>query len=437
MDPSRLPNREVIASLMELPEMQALRQHSKGDKYGSAMAMLAMQTVVSEALHRAQSAADEAQAAHDEAQAERDQRADDLQRQLDAAEAGAGDPAALEATLDRLANTPAPDPSAIQQAAQQAAAGMENAVRIAAQKGVDGLDQEDAMMGGFGVEDSVLEKMSVEERIALAQLVRGSRLADFAALLGQFKRVQRAEFRRRVKDVASETHDITLSNDFGRLAAAEYLSLADPTLQMLQDLRYAEHALLTTDVRGRERQGRGPIIVVCDESSSMASEYVAGGSREAWSKALSLALLDQAKREKRDFLYIGFASESSQRVVEFPEGLAPIEKVMEMTEGFLKGGTHYEKPLRMALDAVKARGISKPRPDIVFITDDEYKGKELASPFMHDWTTTKDKWSLKCYGIAIGCAASGSLAAVSDNVRSVTSMVESDPAAMGDLFRTI
>jgi len=436
MDPSRVPNREVLAQLMEHPEVQALRQHSRGDKYGSGMAMLAMQKVVSETLHRAQSAAEEAEEARKQAEADRQAQAEALAAALAAAENGQGDAGDLQAKLDQFANTPAPDPSAVQQAAQQAAAGMENQLRNAAQGAVEDLDKEQAMMAGFGVEDSVLAKMSLEERMALAQAVRGSRLSDFAALLGSFKRVQRAEYRRKVKDAASEKHNVRLSNDFTRMATSEWLNLAAPELEMLMWKRWSQHALLTTDVRGRERQGRGPIIVVCDESSSMTTEDVAGGSREAWSKALSLALLDQAAREHRDFLYIGFANNTKQRIVEFPGGKAPIEKVMEMTEGFLRGGTHYEKPLSMALDAIKARG-DKPRPDIVFLTDDEYKGGSLDSGFMRDWTTTKDKWSVKCYGIAIGCSVSGSLAAVSDNVRSITSLVESDPAKLADIFRTI
>ena len=305
-----------------------------------------------------------------------------------------------------------------------------------AQEAVDDLDKEDAMAAGFGIDPAEMERMSVKERMELASRMRGSRLSEFAALLGQFKRVQRAEYRNKVKDNASETHDIKLSNDFSKIVSAEYLAMADPVLELLQLKRWAQHGLLTKDVRGRERQGRGPIIVVGDESSSMAQEYVAGGSREAWAKALTLALLDQAAREKRDFIYIGFSSQGHQRMLEFPMGKAPLDKVFDLTEGFLKGGTHYEQPLMMALTAIKARGLDKPRPDIVFITDDEYKG-ELPAAFMREWNATKDKWSLKCYGIAIGCNVSGSLAAVSDNVRSVTSMVESDPAAMGDIFRTI
>jgi uncharacterized protein with von Willebrand factor type A (vWA) domain len=438
MDPSRVANREVLAHLLDLPEVQSLRQHSKNDRYGSAMAMLAVQDAVTESLTRAQSAAQEAEEKRQEAERQQQERADALAEALAQAEAGQGDPGDLQAKMDQFANTPAPDPSGVEKAAQQAAESAENAVRNAAQKATDDLDEEAAIMSAFGVEPGELQNMSAEERIALAQLVRGNRLAEFAKLIGQFKRVQRAESRRRVKDAASETHSLRTSNDLPRMVTAEWLNMADPILEELMWLRWLEHNLLTTDVHGRERQGQGPVIVVCDESSSMLATDVAGGSREAWSKALALALLDQARQRKRDFVYIGFSSlQNTPRVIEFPGGNSSIEKVLEMTEGFLGGGTHFEKPLMLALDHIVKRG-DKPRPDIVFLTDDEYKeAKALPPEFLTKWFKVKDRMSIKCYGIQIGCAMSGSLEAVSDNVRSITSLVDSDPRAVGDLFRTI
>ena len=201
-------------------------------------------------------------------------------------------------------------------------------------------------------------------------------------------------------------------------------------------LRWSENELSIYDVRGKENQGQGPIICVVDESGSMNATDVAGGTREAWSKALALALCDQAKRRKRDFVYIGFSSHGQQHVIEFPSGHTPVQKVIEMTEHFFGGGTDYEKPLQMALDIMEERfdALGKARPDIVFITDDAYGSMD--ADFMHEWNRVKDKTSLKCYGIAIGCDSSGALAAVSDNVREITALV-SDPRNMGDIFRTI
>jgi uncharacterized protein with von Willebrand factor type A (vWA) domain len=112
------------------------------------------------------------------------------------------------------------------------------------------------------------------------------------------------------------------------------------------------------------------------------------------------------------------------------------KKVLMMTEHFFNGGTNFEQPLTLALKVIEEQfeKQGKPRPDIVMLTDDQVG--TLNKDFMHNWNRVKDKTSLKCYGIAIGCGYSGALDAISDNVRSITQLV-SDPANVGDLFRTI
>jgi uncharacterized protein with von Willebrand factor type A (vWA) domain len=172
----------------------------------------------------------------------------------------------------------------------------------------------------------------------------------------------------------------------------------------------------------------------------MGAEDVAGGTREAWSKALTLALCDQARQKNRDFHYIGFSSPRQQVTFTFLKGVAPIAKVIELTEHFYGGGTHYEEPLRQALALMEKHydanvTTTNGKPDIVFITDDEYGSMDEG--FMSEWNRVKDKTSLRCFGVAIGCGYSGALQQVSDNVRSITELVESDPRSMADVFRTI
>lgn len=438
MKPTHVPNRSVIESLLALPKVQELRQHSAGDVYGSAMAMGAMAEVVTETLTRAQSAADEAAKAAQEAQEAREARAGEIAQMLAQAEAN-GDPTgtqteALKAKLDQFDQLPPPDPNATQQAAMACCAGQQNKLNLAAMKATDDLDNEAELMAAFGVEPGEVKSMDARERMALATNLRGNRLAKFAKLLGQFRKVQQAEERKRVTDTASEVHGIKRSNDLMRMTTSEYMNFADPTLELLMKLRWATHQLNTYDVRGKERQGQGPIIAVVDESGSMSATDVAGGSREAWSKALALALCEQARKRNRTFTYIGFSSAGQQRVIRFPDGKAPLEKVLDMTEGFLNGGTNFEKPLLLALKEIESLG-DQPKPDIVMITDDAYG--PMDPKFMHQWNKAKDKLSLKCYGIALGCQVGIALEAVSDNVRAITELVESDPRKLGDIFRTV
>jgi uncharacterized protein with von Willebrand factor type A (vWA) domain len=445
MVPTHVANREIIEQMLAMPEVQGLRQHSAGDMYGSAMAMTEMMSTIGETAKNAQEAAAEHAEEQKKKQAEADQLADDMldwmQRLAEEGddEEGTGQ-GELQAIMDQFGENQAAQGQAQQQAkeaAENAVAGQSNNIRSAAKKATEDADAEQELASAFGLDPGVTQRMPVKERMALAAKLRGSRLAEFSKLLGQFKMVQQAEVRKRVTNAASEVHGVTTGDDLTRILAGEYLNFADESLQTLMLMRWAEKQLNIYDVRGKENLGQGPIIVVCDESGSMGARDVAGGTREAWSKALSLALCDQARHRKRDFVYIGFGSPGEQHVVTFKGGQAPLEDVIKMTEHFFCGGTFYETPLMMALKIIETDfdGEAKGRPDIVFITDDEYG--RLAPDFLKEWERVKEKASIRCYGIALGCGYSGALEVIADNVRSVRDLISSDPNKVGDLFRTI
>jgi len=460
MKPTHVANRAVMEKLLQMPEMTALRQYSTGDVYGSALAMVAMKDTAVETLKRAHSAIEEAAAQEEERQKERERRRKEIEDQIEDLKNNPptpeeeqlppgppgpnGEPGLpggrggqLQQRIDQFGQLPGPQGiDALKKAAADAVKGMENPLRSNAKKAAETAQEEETLMSSFGVDPGDLQRMNVKERMKLAHQLANNRLAQFAKLLGQFKTVQQAEARKRVVNAASEVHGITTGDDLTRMASSELLNFADVSLEDQMWLRWSEGDLSIYDVRGKDKLGQGPIIVVCDESGSMTCGDVAGGTREAWSKALALALCDQAKRRKRDFVYIGFSNYQQQHVIEFPGGAAPVAKVIEMTEHFFNGGTHFETPLLMALKIVEEKfdGVGKARPDIVFITDDAYGAMD--EEFMHEWNRVKDKTSLKCYGIAIGCEAGGSLNAVSDNVREITALV-SDPKNMADIFRTI
>lgn len=438
------PNRDMVSNFDAMTETQALRLSTMHDKYATAMAMISMQDKLRDAFQRtlvarqaAESAAQAREAAQTAAQALMEALADAedaagtgnegaaaaaLSDALEAAEAAAGD---AGCQLDAAA-------TASQLAAQQAKASMQSAAHRANQERIE----EDSMMSSYGVEDGQLKRMSFEERRKLAERLRNNRLAKFAKLLGQFRMLAEAERRRKLQHRPDMVVGVELGNDLQRLTAGELTNLATPELEDDFWRRYLSHELVQLKMEGSEKLGQGPIIVVCDESGSMAAGHLQGGTREAWSKALALALCDQARRGKRDFIYIGFSSRHQQWVSEFPGGKAPIEQVIEFTEHFLSGGTSYEEPLTMAMDIVERYDRDdKPRPDVVFITDEDHPAMD--PEFIAKWNAVRRKTSMRCYGVAIGCQGGrGALAQIADDTRSVDQLT-SDPSVMSDLFRTL
>jgi uncharacterized protein with von Willebrand factor type A (vWA) domain len=477
MDERFRPNQVMTDDFHKMPEIAGLRLSTMHDPYATAMAMLSMQPKLKDAYERmgeAMSSAAAAAEARAQAQAaaqalaqalaeaqNAQQQADSAQQAADAAQGGDGAAAAeaaaqaaqgaadqaAQAAADALGQAEAAaqahaDASA--QAGQQAKGAMAEArasVRSAAHHASNEAEEESQLMRAFGVADGELKAMDFEERRKLAERLRTNRMAKFAKVIGQFRVLADAERRRKTQHKPDQVVGVELGGDLMRMTAGEMLNLAEPELETDFWRRWASQELVQYKVEGSEKLGQGPIVVVCDESGSMAGSPYGGvdlqdASPEAWSKALSLALCDQARRSGRDFHYIGFSSASQQWHLEFPGGKAPIAKVIEFTEHFYSGGTHYEKPLRMAKDIVERYGKrDKPKPDVVFITDEEYG--ELDPAFLQDWQRVKHDTSMRVFGIAVGTSGgNGALRAVADDVR-VVSTLASDPRVMADLFRVI
>lgn len=464
MAPTHEINQAMIEEFSNMPEVQHLRSLTANDQYAAAMGFMSMQEELRTAAERMKKAREEAEerAALEEAMREAQdaarqalQEALDAQDQLDQLDPNAdenersqAEQNAQQAQQQAGAATAAVDPAAAAAAAQaaqaaataaQATAGMRQAIRAAAAKAAAEAEEDQQVLNAFGVEDGDLRRMSFKERAALMKRLKNNRLAKFAKLIGQFKQLQAAESRRRVQHVADEVVDVELGDDLQRLTTQEQINMAVPELEDDFWLRWAERAVLVKKLEGTEKLGQGPIIFVCDESGSMDCPLrVPGvqGTREAWSKAFALAMCEQARKQGRDFHYIGFSSSRQQWRLDFPKGKATLDKVIEMAEHFWAGGTAFEEPLTQALEIVEQEyeRTGHPKPDIVFVTDDDYGS--LSEAFMHRWNAAKDKMSLRCFGIAMEVAGAGALRAVSNDVITITDLT-ADPRAVGNLFRTI
>lgn len=446
------PNVDLAQQFRDMSELKSLRLSTMHDQFATAMAMVSMQSALKSAYERGEEAR---QAAKDAA--EKREQLRELMSQLAEAVAKAGqmdqdDPQAEELAaeieslmgeVEQLSGESAEMDASAAQASQQAAEGAEMAVRSAARQASNQAQEEQELARAFGLEDGQLQKMDFEERKRLSKALRNNRLAQFAKILGQFRNIEAGEARRKITHAPDEVVGVELGDNLTRLTSGEMLNLAEPLLEDDFWRRMADHELVVYKLEGREKVGKGPVIVVCDESGSMMSmvgDPAAGmenNTCEAWSKALALALCERARRDGRDFHYIGFSSSQQQFHMEFPGGKAPIEKVIQFTEHFFSGGTYYEAPLRQAMEIVqKYAADKKPKPDIVFITDDCYYG--LSEEFITEWNAVKHEVEMRCFGILIGTGGgeSSALNAVSDDVRTIDGMT-SDPNNTRDLFRTV
>ncbi|MFK8850180.1 VWA domain-containing protein [Streptomyces sp. Ac-502] len=449
MAPSRLVNHQVVSSLVESPEFAELHRETAGDPYAAAMAVLAQAAALRRMLEHARGA---------QARAE---RAEQARQAADDAAAAVGE--ALRQAVEGAAEdgtVPGPAADAVQQAVeaaeaaaaagQRAAQGAAQArtaaapgIRAAARDGVaeaaGTVREEAALMRAWGVGAGELERLPFDERARLAERLRTSRLAQWADLIGRFRQMASGERARKVENTAGELVGVTLGDDLSRVVPSELANLGLPALRAVFAARYAAGELMLYDSQGEQTAGQGAIIACVDTSHSMYTEGPGGGTREAWSKACALALLDQARHAGRDFVGILFSAAGKLRVFRFPAGEpAGIDRTLAFAESFLGGGTSYQTPLSAARDLLEDEfdAAARKRGDIVLLTDDEC---DVTEEWTRGWNEAKHRLGFRVFGVAIGApdaAGTGSvLEALCDNLRSIEDFTDVHAAA--DLFRVI
>lgn len=446
VDPSRAINHQVVSSLLDSDEFKELRRNTIGDAYAAAMAVLAqgaqLQTMLDAGREAQQAAKDAAEARQQAAQAAADVQAA-LEAAAEAADADGNvpdDAAAAVAAATQAAQ--AADDAAGQAGATataalaQAAPRIRTAARAAAQKAADTAQAEADMMAAWGISRDQRLRMSFAERARLATRLSGNRLTEFAALIGRFRTMAAGERARRVEPGLGELVGITIGSDITRLVPSELANLALPATRAEFAARFVEGRLMQYDARTDDTAGRGAIIALVDCSASMrlGDGTGAGTTREAWAKACALALLDQARAQRRDYTAILFASDDQQQLFSFPAGQADIEQVLDLAGHFWAGNTDFQVPLGQAAEILARQhdtdGIQK--GDIVLITDGEC---DVDADWLDGWRKLKTTLAFRVFGISIAQRPGAVLEELCDNLRHVSDLGDVDQSR--DMFRAI
>ena len=265
--------------------------------------------------------------------------------------------------------------------------------------------------------------LSTKEKITLAQKVGTSaRLKEIAALCGRLTRIALDVQRTQVKHPPDEIISITKGRDLAHLLPSQWAYLADLDTEDIFYHDFAHGRLLQYDLVGNEKQGQGPIIVALDSSGSMA-ERAGGISKEAWSKAVMLALLAIARKQKRDMAVLHFSDVGELMTYRFPKGAAIPVEVIACADFFFGNGTVFEGWMTGALAMVDEAVFD--RADVICITD----GLTTIDPIMRDeWQRRRDEREMRAFGVLIGSGAGTDvLASVTDSLMTFADLANDRP----------
>lgn len=262
---------------------------------------------------------------------------------------------------------------------------------------------------GTGYRSPPGQKLELGKRLA-----GNEKLKKLARMVGRMKFHALALRKRIFERSSEEVLEVERGDLIQRLLPHELLTLYHPILRKDFYRRFLDQELLQYSLRGIEEKGKGPMVVCLDGSSSMA------GEKEIWSKAVTLTLLEIARRQRRPFQSICFSSEDTPlQVLDMnPRERygVEMEKVMDLAEYFPGGGTDFQKPLDAALECLKKSRYKK--GDIVFITDGEC---QVTPQWAEKFRDEKDKLGFSLFSILIdvGPSSLGTLKEFSDRITTI------------------
>lgn len=441
------PNRTIMEKVFQSPEFTSFREYTKLDELASALGTVQMgnqlqkfvdENIPQDLKEQLQHQQDQQQAA--EKAREKAEALEELLKMLQ--ESGANNPseevknkiekikkqvtaAKKSATkAEKQANQTADEVSQAMDHAMQSSQA-QKALAMAMAQSQQGLKEDtqalETILGGldYGTQPGQPLPINPVEAIKLAEYIRNRpKFKKIADLSGRMKKIAAKKQKTKTKDTMERT-DISLGNDPNRLLPQEVALMSKPETKMDFLRRFAEGKLLEYSPRAKDTLGRGPIVVCRDTSGSML-DY----DRDEQANAVALALLSLAKKQKRAYALVNFASKDQVRTWEYPDPrkIMPNE-IIEMAEFFWDGGTDFMAPLDAAVEVIRKSKFNK--ADIVFITDGSGK---MLDDWLKKFNQFKKEKKFSVISIYVGSTQgqdmTGTIKMFSDKVVAATSLLD-------------
>jgi uncharacterized protein with von Willebrand factor type A (vWA) domain len=275
------------------------------------------------------------------------------------------------------------------------------AIRRSLKKGLEEAQEAKQAVETFGRDEGGIKRISLTDQFRLADLLgKNPKIKEIVKMLGRMRlealSIKRSKIthstplRRGVETVGMEGIERVLPDELANLAIGE-------EGKELFLKRLLEEDLLAYSYKNPVVETHGPILLAVDGSRSMA------GPKEIWAKALAIATILQAKKEKRKFQGIIFGA-SEKEIFEID-----VNRLEDLATASFHMGTNFGPPLRWAEDHFR----ENPRADFLFITDgictleDESK-----TPFIH----AKRSSRARCFSVLIGSEITETVKQFSDRI---------------------
>lgn len=300
-----------------------------------------------------------------------------------------------------------------------------------AQERVDEINEIQRMLGsgsGAGDEDGTNNGMGLQSVTDVWNRIKNNaRLRRILNLAGRYRRCAQAKQRTKQSHGYDDMVGVELAGEISRLLPIELSKLADEDFELDALRRLVEKQSMCREYRGIEKQGKGPIVVCVDESSSM------DGDKIAEAKAFALAMAWVAKHQKRWIALVSFAVGSTGRTCVLPPNKWDQEKLLIWLSNFMGGGTKMTVPYKtVPFELWESDDFNPPKgkTDMIVITDGVVNVGSLMANDFNEW---RERENVRSITLIIGNDHAGDLRKTSDEVHNV-SKIGLDEGAVQDCF---
>lgn len=242
---------------------------------------------------------------------------------------------------------------------------------------------------------------SIEAKKTFMSKIAGSKkLQEISDLAGKMKLRSRA-IRAKSPEFKSAIKGVVTGNDLSSVLAQEFAYLGTDSTRLMFLDKFINKRLLQYDKDGWNKKGRGPLVILLDNTNSMT------GAPEVWSKSVVLALMHNAANQKRHVRIIHYGK-GAREIFDFPRGEQNPLEVLKAIEYFY-ADHHNVEPLAFddAVECIKEQESLK-NADIIHITDGgccwHYTrfGQNTWEEWISDFKSTQKRLGFNVYGVLIG-----------------------------------
>jgi len=255
---------------------------------------------------------------------------------------------------------------------------------------------------------------------AVAELFRRVRadpaLRRVCELAGRFRRVARSKQRLKVAHGLDDVVGVEPGGEVARLLPFELARLMVLELELDALRRIAERQALCRAHSAVEPVGKGPVLVVVDESGSM------DGAKVHTAKALALALAWVARHQRRWCGLVAYSGNTGERLLALLPARWDERALCDWLCAFLGGGSALDVPIDELPRMYREIGAPVGVTDLVIVTDAQCVVPARSAERFKAW---KHQARVRATALVIG-SEPGALAELCEEVHRVPAL---DPAA--------